>query len=478
MNESLDAWLEGKYVGRFSESDDRRVRFEYAPDAPQTPISLSLPRDRPHSRMAAKNFLENLLPDQAATRARMAKVYDAASTSTFDLLTKSGGDIAGGLVLVLAGTEPAKGPGYLAGALDSDIADRIAAIKRDPDAWLPADALARFSLGGTQGKFALARVDGEWFWPNAAVPSTHILKPANPTNRKLEQAETAAMQLVNLVGLSGLTKLTAPAAAVLRIEDQSTYIVERFDRLMSTSAQHPFATRLHAEDFAQVSNTSPDDKYGLTARQVLEILAPEDTDNRLAHQFVSQLAYNTMLGNSDAHAKNYSILLRPDSIEMSPMYDVVPIGIYPYDQKLAMRIGGADRPQAVGPHHWRKLATTAKLDPDEVLAIVGGIADGIRANVETAWTELDPDQQSVLREQLLRNTDRFTSLNETKRVQFGAQTSDPDSVLTAPRTLPSAESNQAKPRDLEERYRRFPELRPNVPITEPFQVEPLSDRER
>jgi serine/threonine-protein kinase HipA len=327
----------------------------------------------------------------------MAHVYGAASTSTFDLLAKGGGDIAGGLVLLPAGTEFIDVTPELDIAGEREIAGRISAIKRDPDAWVPSDTLARFSLGGTQGKFALALVEGDWYWSNASVPSTHILKPARPAFRGLEAVEAAALRLANTVGL------TAPAATVLNAEDQSTYIVERFDRLPGS----PFAARLHVEDLAQASGASPSNKYGLTALQVLALLAPEDTDNQLANAFLDQLAFNVLLGNADAHAKNYSVMLRPSGIEMSPMYDIVPVGLYPFEQKLAMDISGAKLSQAVEATHWRKLATKAGLDPDDVLERVTGIATGIAETVDTAWVELDDDQQKLLREQLLRNTDKI-----------------------------------------------------------------------
>lgn len=237
MSTALDAWLEGRRVGQFRDGG-QLAEFHYDDDAPDTPISLSLPRGSLPTRKAASNFLDNLLPDHSATRERMARTYGARSTSTFDLLAQAGGDVAGGLVLLPAGTEPRFDEPDLSPALERDIADRIAAIKRDPDSWAPHDSSARFSLGGTQGKFTLAQIEDEWFWSNATVPSTHILKPARPDLRGLEAAEAAAMRLANAVGL------VAPAAQVLSSLDQSTYIVERFDR----NNDKPVAHRLHAED--------------------------------------------------------------------------------------------------------------------------------------------------------------------------------------------------------------------------------------
>src|SRR5690606_28801360 len=102
MSERIEAWLEGRHIGKFV-FDDGDVVFIYDEDAPPTPISLSLPRDRPAVRNAAKNFLENLLPEQEQTRVRMARVYGAKTPGAFDLLNVAGGDLAGGLVLLPEG---------------------------------------------------------------------------------------------------------------------------------------------------------------------------------------------------------------------------------------------------------------------------------------------------------------------------------------------------------------------------------------
>lgn len=402
MSGRLEAWLDGAHAGQFVFEDDGTVRFEYAPDAPATPISLSLPRGRPATRRAAVNFLENLLPDHEATRARMAKTYGAASTRTIDLLAKAGGDLAGGLLILPEDDAPdPSGYARLTPALDRDVAERIDALKRDPDAWAPVDVPARFSLAGTQGKFALARVDGDWYWPDATVPSTHILKPGRPDLPGVEPAEVAALTLAAAAGVP------APHADILTVEDQTTFIVERFDR-------HPgglLARRLHAEDLAQALGVSHDAKYDVTARQIVALLTEVDHEHPagapgpLVRGFLAQLALNTLIGNADAHAKNYSVLLTADAILFAPLYDAVPVGLYPeYDQDLAMRIAGARFPQAVRPEHWRKLARTAGLDEDETLRIVTSIAEQVAERNDTAWVRLDPEQREHLRRTVERNT--------------------------------------------------------------------------
>ena len=78
------------------------------------------------------------------------------------------------------------------------------------------------------------------------------------------------------------------------------------------------------------------------------------------------------------------------------MYDVVPVGLYPsYDQKLAMRIGGARFAAEVTIHHWRKLARTSGLDENEVTDVVVGVATRC-SNTTTRPGTLSPTISATL----------------------------------------------------------------------------------
>nr|WP_249405464.1 HipA domain-containing protein [Microbacterium sp. CFBP 8794] len=389
--------MEGIHAGQFARADDGVVTFTYSEDASATPISLSLPREGGWTRGAPANLLDNLVPDREHARRRMAEVYGASGTGTFDLLQKAGGDVAGGLVLLPEGEMPSAGPARLNPALDRDVADRINSIKLDPDAWAPKDVPARFSLAGTQGKFALARIDADWYWSNESVPSTHILKPGKREHRDLELAEVATLTLAADVGVP------APKVAILHAYDQTAFIVERFDRAVTPTSL--LAKRLHAEDLAQSIGLPPGEKYGVTAEQIVGKLREVDDTGSLARVFIQQLAFNVLVGNADAHAKNYSVLLRPDGVSLAPIYDVVPVGLYPsFEQELAMRVSGARYPQAVSRDHWRKFARRVAIDPDEVMSIVSHVAAGMAEMNETAWAQLDEDHVEVMRATVERNT--------------------------------------------------------------------------
>lgn len=396
MSDRLEAWLEGQHVGSFEFAPAQPVTFTYDESAPATPISLSLPRERPATRRAAGNFLENLLPDHAKTRERMAAAYGSASARTYDLLLSAGGDIAGGLVLTPGGEAPSPGPGNLSPADEEDIATRIAAIKRDADDWMPKDVPARFSLAGTQGKFALAAIDGDWYWSNAGVPSTHIVKPARPDLRNLEAAESSALALARNAGIP------ASAAAVASFVDQTAFVTERFDRVREGDV----VRRVHAEDLAQALGEGPGRKYKIQVGAIANLLREADETGQLARDFVRQLAFNVLIGNADAHAKNYSVMLRPDAISLAPLYDAVPVGLYPsFDQKLAMKIGGAVFPQAAHPALWRKAARAMEFDEDEVLGLVTDVARKVGEHNDTAWDGLDAAQATTLRGLIGRNVD-------------------------------------------------------------------------
>lgn len=397
MSKRLEVWFEGRHAGQFI-FEENDVRFEYDANSPSTPISLSLPRDRPAARSAASNFLENLLPEHEQTRVRMANAHGAKNAGVFELLNAAGGDLAGGLVLLPEGQELTHRLVELSPALDRDIADRISAIKRDSSDTTPRGVSARFSLAGAQGKFALASLDGDWYWSNETAASTHIVKPGSPKYPSIEEVEAAALKLAKHAGIE------APESKVMHFVDQTAYTVLRFDRTMKRGQP---TQRLHTEDITQSLGLPAAKKYDVTADMVVSLLKPIDPSGSLRHSFLNQLIFNVLVGNADAHAKNYSLLLHANSISFAPIYDVIPLFLYPeVDQKLAMKIGGALRSQEVTSAHWRRFAQRNEINTDELLAQVRHIASLIGEQNDTIWDSLEANQQVRTKEFIARNVER------------------------------------------------------------------------
>lgn len=393
----LEAWLEDRHAGAFID-DGGKIEFVYDENT-SAPISLSLPREGRATKSAAGRFLENLLPENPRARRWMAEAYRVDSLDTIDMLTVAGGDVAGGHVLLPANQEPTTELPELNPALERDIAARIRAVKDNSDAWTVQGAVERFSLAGTQGKFALAKVDGDWYWSNATVPSTHIVKPARTDLPGLEAVEATTLSLAVRTGVP------APPAEILTASDQTAYIVERFDR--ASSDRTPLAHRVHTEDLAQSLRLTPDTKYDPTTHQIIDLLKVHDTAaHTLQEAFLRQLAFNTLIGNADAHAKNYSLILRPEQVEFAPLYDAVPVSLYPqYDQQLAMRIAGVRYSQAVTAAHWRKFSRTAGLDTEWAMQTVADVAERMRRELATAWDALPEAQADRLRTEMDRTTE-------------------------------------------------------------------------
>ncbi|TCF32169.1 HipA domain-containing protein [Bifidobacterium longum] len=379
----LNVWMNGSHVGVFT-SLKRGVAFEYDWNAPR--ISFSLPKDGEWREDAPENFLENLLPESGAAKYAMMQAVGAKSQESFDLLENV--DSAGALVFSRNDEMPTIASVPPAEATDDEIATRIAAVKRTPDSWFVRNKGARFSLAGAQGKFSLSRVGDEWVWPNGAVPSTHILKPAGIYDA--DEVEHATMMLSKMVGIE------TPESDIQEFNGQQTYIVERFDRRI----ENGMPVRLPMEDMVQALGLPSSEKYKVSAVDTLTTLRKMDPSGRLGEEWLRRLAFNVAVDNCDAHARNYSVMpTSPDgeSWKLSPAYDVMTTTVWPgLTDKLAMPFSGAEHASEVTPDHYARLADYCGFDPDTARDEAIRISDLVRLNAHTAYMDLAPELQAKL----------------------------------------------------------------------------------
>lgn len=379
----LNVWMNGSHVGVFT-SLKRGVAFEYDWNAPR--ISFSLPKDGEWREDTPENFLENLLPESGAAKYAMMQAVGAKSQESFDLLENV--DSAGALVFSRNDEMPTIASVPPAEATDDEIATRIAAVKRTPDSWFVRNKGARFSLAGAQGKFSLSRVGDEWVWPNGAVPSTHILKPAGIYDA--DEVEHATMMLSKMIGIE------TPESDIQEFNGQQTYIVERFDRRI----ENGMPVRLPMEDMVQALGLPSSEKYKVSAVDTLTTLRKMDPSGRLGEEWLRRLAFNVAVDNCDAHARNYSVMptsLDGESWKLSPAYDVMTTTVWPgLTDKLAMPFSGAEHASEVTPDHYARLADYCGFDPDTARDEAIRISDLVRLNAHTAYMDLDPELQAKL----------------------------------------------------------------------------------
>ncbi len=373
MSGELHAWIGGEHVAVFSE-DSSGIALRYdGPDAPS--LSLSLRNGETWPRLAPARWLDNLLPENPHARAHIAATHDADSTSTFALLQHAGADLAGAVSLMPASQRPGEEGQQSSLVTEDQLKAAIAAVRAGHASPAPVSG-ARMSLAGAQGKFGLARVGDRWWTPTAALPSTHIFKPARPRFPALDRIEVDSLSLATRVGIPA-------AAAELR---HGAFTTVRFDRRIVDDV----CTRRHMEDFAQALAMPASRKYEVRAEQVIALLG-RHAGEAAQLGFIERLAFNVHLGNADAHGKNFSIFL--DDHTLTPLYDVVPVGLFPsVDQQLAMKLGGARFSAEVQPTHWAKLAGNTGLDADQVVhiaqstvhAMLEHAPDSLRGAVEHA----------------------------------------------------------------------------------------------
>lgn len=365
----LQVWDGFRHIGVFIENDAGDIDFRYDSDAPSTPVSICLPRDGGWDSSAPANFLDNLLPDNPNIREAMRTRLRTASTDAFDLL--DGVDATGGLTFTLSDERP-RLDGPLLLATDEEIANEIVRIERTPSFWWDEDSHCRFSLGGAQGKFTLTSIDGQWFWPDAALPSTHIIKPRPKGLEHALEIEGLSMDMAAACGVP------TPEHGMIEALGRVAYIVERFDRRVADGS----IRRIRQEDFLQSLGRPVADKYEVGVDECLDLLERVDPTNELCYQWLERVSFNMSVGNSDAHAKNYSFILDESGISLAPAYDIVATRFWPiFDQELAMPLEeDCEFAEWTTPKHWERLALRHGLDSDRVVDAARRMAGKVLAH--------------------------------------------------------------------------------------------------
>lgn len=376
----LDAYLNGRLAGTFTQ--DPQVLFSYDPDyladPLATPLSVSMPlTDATYRQSATLPWLDGLLPDSQDVRDRWAQQFDVSATNGFALLSHMGLDTPGAVQLVPSGT-PLRQGGHLEPLDERALGVRLRALRSEPHGWTATGE--RWSLGGAQSKFALRWRD-DWYEAIGDEPTTHIIKPGVSGFRGQGLNEHLTMTAARALGL--------PAADTRyqEFDGEPAIIIDRYDRIESDGT----ILRAHQEDMCMALSVPRGKKYeddgGPGASELLDLL--RGVDDRSVTRFLDALAFNYLIGASDAHAKNYSLLLRGPRVTLAPLYDIA--SSLPYDaapgsalRKLAMAIGGEKRFGMVGQEDWARLARRAGTEPEKLWNRVRELATKLPDALSTA----------------------------------------------------------------------------------------------
>jgi serine/threonine-protein kinase HipA len=211
----------------------------------------------------------------------------------------------------------------------------------------------RLSLAGAQSKLPVLIRDADIALPLGNTPSTHIIKPEPGRFPGLVATEVLCMTLARRVGLN------VPPVSIRLVGNRPCIVVQRYDRIREADGS---VRRVHQEDFCQAMGFPPERKYqqegGPLLQDCIGLLREWSTVAALdIRDFLDGLIFNMLIGNADAHGKNYSILYRKTERRLAPFYDLVCTLAWPELSKTpAMKIGQGDSIERITPAHWQKMA--------------------------------------------------------------------------------------------------------------------------
>lgn len=389
---ALAVWMNGQRVGTWARTRSGVSEFEYARSWVESEffrvISLSIPLTTTWQVRgpAVTYYFDNLLPENPDVRKRISTRFSVRA-DTFDLLTAIGRDCVGAVQLLPPDSEPA-GWNRVQGSplTEAEVAAHLRRVTA-PISGLGAPTEEdefRISIAGAQEKTALLSMGGQWYRPEGATPTTHILKlPLGVIAGGLDfkhsvENEWLCAQILKAHGL--------PVAhtEMHQFVDQKVLVVERFDREWMGTSKDPakpgftprkgvWIARLPQEDMCQAFALPAEKKYenqgGPSMKAILQILANGEQGAEDVENFVRAQLLFWLLAAPDGHAKNFSLRLEANgTYRATPLYDVM--SAWPLIGKgarqlqyekvsLAMALRGQNahyRLNSIRPRHWRELA--------------------------------------------------------------------------------------------------------------------------
>lgn len=358
MKRVLSVFWADAHVGQLwiDEHGDMRFRYtnDWVGDERRPAISMSLPkREKAYDRRATRPFFAGLLPEENQ-RAAAARAIGVSSGNDFALLEELGGDVAGALTMLPDGeTPPVYSSDWAARSLDEHELARLLDILPQRPLLIGEDGI-RMSLAGAQPKLPVVMAGDRIALPAPGQPTTHILKP------EMERFPDTAVNEAFAMRAAGMAGLGAASVELRRVGGRTVLLVERYDRRLVDG----HVERLHQEDFCQALGIAPERKYAaeggpnfaqcaMLVRQAT--ISPAIDVLRLFDAAV----FNLVIGNADAHGKNFSLLYHPDGTRLAPLYDLMATALYAeVSTRMAMPIGRASNFDAFDTKTWIRFAET------------------------------------------------------------------------------------------------------------------------
>jgi len=389
MAHLLDVWFGETKAGALAQDEAGALSFAYDPGYLTGPdpraISFSMPlQEAPHADRVVRPFFSGLLPDEGA-RQRLAGALGISAGNAFGLLEVIGGECAGALSLYPAGEAPPSSDDDGIEILSQPRLEEILGKLRERPL-LGGEEGVRLSLAGAQDKIAVC-VEGDAIGlAKGGRPTTHILKPF------IQALDGTVENELFCLRLAARLKLPVPSVEMRYGGTIPFLLVERYDRAAHKDGT---ITRLHQEDFCQALSVPPELKYeeegGPGTERSLDLIdraTARPAADRLA--FIRALIFHYLVGNADAHGKNYALLYRGKVPDLAPLYDVVCTAAYPrLAKKLAMAMGGRAVPDTIQLKHWLTLVPETRGAQRLLIKDMGDLAERVGSEADKLLAEFE-----------------------------------------------------------------------------------------
>lgn len=365
MTATLDVYLHADLIGHLLQDDHGATSFQYSQEwlanTDAIPLSVSLPLQKEQfGEKQCKPFFAGVLPD-SAKRSLIARNLGISANNDFAMLKEIGGECAGAITFLNTGEKLGEHASDYKLLSTSTLEKILVELPKRP--LMAGEDGVRLSLAGAQDKIAVFKKDNNLFLPLENAPSSHILKPDIEAYKGIVFNEAFCMKLAARVGLPVAAVTTATVGAI------DYLLIERYDRAVIMDGNKPVLSRIHQEDFCQALGIVSDRKYqaegGPSIEDCFDLLRKVSSVPALdLSTLLDAVIFNFLIGNHDAHGKNFSLLYRKrdaaaslGKIQLAPLYDLICTRVYPnLSKRMAMKIGGTYELDEVNPRQFEKLA--------------------------------------------------------------------------------------------------------------------------
>ena len=392
----LDVYIQvnGEFVcvGDIVGKDYSDATFGYGDDylaSALRPISISLPLQKERfSKEQTYRYFEGLLPEGFARRS-VAKWIETDELDYLTILEKLGSECLGAIRI----GDVKQGDSYelLSPSRIKDLASEGAT---ESTKLLMETHL---SLTGASGKVGLYHDEknDKWYLPHGLNASTHILKQSHIRYKKMVVNELLCMRVAREIGID------VAESSIMNLgsgrDEDVLYVTRRFDRVMPGDSSHGMVSpyRLHQEDFGQAMGINAVNKYetvkqGYVGRMFDLVRSYSSKPVEDVLKLWDMIVFNYLIGNTDSHIKNYSLLYSAglDQIRLAPAYDIISTKVYDGMENMAYYIGDERNIHNIGAEQFKMAADEARISQSVAMERYNHIARNIGEVISKVSAEM------------------------------------------------------------------------------------------